>query len=119
MYGVGQPQVPPKPDPTLASTELGVDHKHTSRFSEAGFESVSSPHPTGTVVYSDAGTSGAQEAGSRAVYEMHCTSSPLPNYLVRILTGLSSRTNVRPHRAPNRAQLQPSRRRLSSSNRHE
>lgn len=75
MYGVGQPQVPPKPDPTV-STELGVDHshKHTSRLSEAGFESVASPNPTatGTVVYSDAGTSGAQEAGSRAVYEMHC-----------------------------------------------
>lgn len=78
MYGVGQPQVPPKPDPTLASTELGVDHKHTSRFSEAGFESVASPHPTGTVVYSDAGTSGAQEAGSQAVYEMHSEPRSAP-----------------------------------------
>lgn len=97
MYGVGQPNQQPKPDPTMASTEIGINDKHTSGFSEAGYDSVASPNPTGTVVYSDAGTSGAQEAASRAVHEMYGTYRLITFYLTSdILTAFPMQPSTSP-----------------------
>ncbi|KAL1960163.1 hypothetical protein VTO42DRAFT_8706 [Malbranchea cinnamomea] len=60
------------PEMTVASTELGINDKYTSGFSDGGFDSVGSPQPTSTVVYSE--PSGPQEAASRDVYELPDTS---------------------------------------------
>ncbi|KKZ67438.1 hypothetical protein EMCG_06889 [[Emmonsia] crescens] len=75
MYGMGLPTQ--KTNMTMASTEIGINDKHTSTtaFSEVG-DSVTAPPPHLGVVYSDPK---AQEAGGVQVHEMQAghVSAPL------------------------------------------
>ncbi|PGH03189.1 hypothetical protein GX51_04224 [Blastomyces parvus] len=75
MYGMGLPTQ--KTNMTMASTEIGINDKHTSAaaFSEVG-DSVTTAAPHSGVVYSDPK---AQEAGGAQVHEMQAghVSAPL------------------------------------------
>ncbi|QSS65061.1 hypothetical protein I7I51_05902 [Histoplasma capsulatum] len=74
MYGMGLPTQ--KTNMTTASTEIGINDKHTSAaaFSEVG-DSVTTPAPLSGVVYSDPK---AQEAGGAQVHEMQAGHVPAP-----------------------------------------
>ena len=58
-----------KTDMTTTSTEIGINDKHASAgiYSDAGVDSVSSPHAPSTTIYSDIN---APEAGGRPIHEM-------------------------------------------------
>ncbi|KLJ13019.1 hypothetical protein EMPG_12031 [Blastomyces silverae] len=75
MYGMGLPTQ--KTNMTMASTEIGINDKHTSAaaFSEVG-DSVTTAAPHSGMVYSDPK---AQEAGGAQVHEMQAghVSAPL------------------------------------------
>ncbi|KAK2873680.1 hypothetical protein FQN49_002177 [Arthroderma sp. PD_2] len=78
MYGMGQPTH--KPDMTTTSTEIGINDKHASTgiYSDSGMDSVASPHPPSTIVYSDIN---APEAGSSPIHEMQAGTVMSPSEL--------------------------------------
>ncbi|PGH21438.1 hypothetical protein AJ80_03229 [Polytolypa hystricis UAMH7299] len=81
MYGMSHPTH--KTTMTTASTEIGINDKHTSHaggMSEYGTvrESVASPHPASAIVINDGN---AQEAGSSPVHEMQAGSTSFPSEL--------------------------------------